>query len=58
MIPEKDYKMVEAMRKYGGNFVIALADLLQHADNINYAKLERAFSEYFKQYRKFGKQEL
>lgn len=36
MIPEQDYKMVEAMRKYGGSFVKALADLLERADINNY----------------------
>ena len=55
MIPEKDYKMVQAMRAYGGSFVVVLADLLERADPINYAKLENTFPEYFKQYREMSK---
>ncbi|MFA6097572.1 MAG: hypothetical protein WC788_08185 [Candidatus Paceibacterota bacterium] len=51
MIPEKDYPMYEAMKKYGGGFVQGLADLLQVADHENYAKLEKTFKEYFDRYR-------
>ena len=53
-IPEKDYPMYEAMQTYGGSFVKELGELLQRADHINYAKLEAAFPEYFKQYRKMA----
>ena len=46
--------MYEAMKMYGGSFVKQLAELLQRADHINYAKLEKTFPEYFKQYREMA----
>ena len=54
MIPEKDWEMYEAMKKYGGSFVVALAEVLARADSSNYSKLENAFPEYFAQYREMG----
>lgn len=50
-IPEKDYPMYEAMNQRGGSFVRALAKLLQHADPVNYKKLEETFPAYFLEYR-------
>ena len=47
-----DYYIREAMRSFGGSFVQALAECLEHADPINYAKLEAAFPEYIKEYQK------
>lgn len=38
------------MQSYGGSFVQALAECLDLADHINYAKLEKAFPEYFEKY--------
>lgn len=42
---------MNAMMKYGGSFVQSLAKAACHADPINYAKLKKAFPEYFEQYR-------
>lgn len=49
---EKDTYMIEAMEKYGGSFVKALAAMLWQADPINYNKLEKTFPEYFLEYKK------
>ena len=54
MIKEQDQDMYEAMRQYGGSFIQVLATLLQRADHVNYEKLERAFPEYFAEYRKMS----
>ena len=56
-IQEKDYYMWIAMKEYGGGFVKSLAEALVHADHMNYAKLEKAFPEYFAKYRKMAKKE-
>lgn len=44
--------MIEAMEKYGGSFVKALAAMLWQADPVNYKKLAETFPEYFKEYKK------
>ncbi len=54
MKKENDYYMRDAMRQYGGGFVMILGTLLEHADPINYEKLEKTFPEYFKDYREIG----
>lgn len=51
---DKDYPMMTAMLKYGGSFVKALANCLDHADPSNYAKLEAAFPEYCMHYREMA----
>ncbi len=53
MDTEQDYKIVEAMEKYGGSFVKALAVCLQKADLINFSKLRNTFSNYWEEYEKF-----
>ena len=53
----KDLKMIEAMEKYGGSFVKALANAMVHADPNNYIKLVSAFSNYVGEYRKMAKDE-
>lgn len=55
MTKEDDYYMLVAMREMGGSFIQQLAALLWSADSTNYAKLERAFPEYFAEYRDWGK---
>lgn len=57
MIPDKDIPMYEAMMKYGGGFVKAIAASLMHADTENYQKLERAIPEYFSEYRMMAEKE-
>ena len=49
---DKDYKMIENMERYGGSFVVALAECLTRADRYNYRKLIDAFPEYVAEYRK------
>lgn len=48
---DKDIDIIEAMEKYGGSFVVALAQAARRADSINLAKLKAAFPEYWEQYR-------
>lgn len=49
---DHEYKVVEAMEKYGGSFVKALAECFHHADRSNINKLKSAFPEYWGQYEK------
>ena len=51
MVPEKDIRVIEAMEKYGGSFVKALAECFRRADNNNYEKLKAVFTNYFNEYR-------
>ena len=59
MIPEPTRDemlgMVEAMHKYGGGFVKALAECFTLADSNNKTRLYRAFPEYVKQYTEWSK---
>ncbi len=55
MKQEDAYYMIIAMKRYGGSFVVQLANLLQVADSNNFAKLEDAFREYFAQYAEMAK---
>ncbi len=54
MVTEEDWYTVEAMQKFGGSFVQALAKCLHRADHINYKKLKDAFPEYINKYRVMG----
>ncbi len=58
MLTELDYATVEAMEKYGGSFVQALAALIRCADNINFKKLKKAFPEYWKQYEDMAAEDM
>ena len=49
---ENDYKIVEAMSKYGGRFVRMLAELARHADNSNLQKIKSTWQEYWLEYEK------
>ena len=44
--------VVEAMEKYGGSFVKALAEAFWRADRANFYKLQAAFEEYWQEYEK------
>ena len=46
----RKFAMINAMRKYGGGFVVSLADCFMRADSNNFNKLCRAFPEYVEQY--------
>jgi hypothetical protein len=47
--------VIEAMRKYGGSFVKALAHCFMVADHINLRKLEAAFPDEIRAYQKLIK---
>jgi len=51
---EKDFAVVEAMEKYGGSFVQALAELCHRADHINLQKIKDTWSEYWEEYTKMA----
>ena len=57
METEEDYLIVEAMEKYGGSFVKALAECFRRADSFNTIKLKNAFPEYWKQYKDMAKRD-
>lgn len=52
---DEELKIVEAMTKYGGSFVRALAEAFYHADPINFINLQTAFMEYWVEYEKMTK---
>jgi hypothetical protein len=45
-----DYDIIQAMRRFGGSFVRALAEAAQAADDVNFAKLKATWPEYWKKY--------
>lgn len=47
---DEDLKVIDAMQKYGGSFVKALASAACQADAFNLQKLKTAFPEYWQQY--------
>lgn len=50
METEQNFAVVEAMEKYGGSFVAALATAMRRADTQNFWKLRLAFPEIWNQY--------
>lgn len=56
MIPTEDWETWQAMMKYGGSFVRALAECMACADPINYEKLKATFKEYWREYERVAKQ--
>lgn len=50
---QEDWEIIEAMEKYGGNFVQAIAKACYCADGNNYMKIREAFPELFEEYKKF-----
>lgn len=52
---QEDWKIIEAMEKYGGSFASSIAKACYHADGINYTRLRSAFPELFEEYKKFIK---
>jgi len=51
MTPVRDDEILDAMERYGGSFVIALARLFQRADPHNQAILREAFRHVWIEYR-------
>ena len=47
----RDDEIVDAMQRYGGGFVVALARLFARADPENQAILKTAFARYWTEYR-------
>ena len=47
---DQDLKVIEAMEKFGGSFVVALAGAARRADQNNLAKIKQTWPEYWKQY--------
>ncbi len=43
---EEEFKVVEAMEKFGGSFVKSLAQCFYRADRNNIDKLKNTFNEY------------
>lgn len=52
---EADLKVIEAMEKYGGSFVVALAQAARRADFTNLAKIKATWPEYWQQYTDMAK---
>lgn len=52
----RDYWTIEAMSKYGGSFVKALAEAVRHADRQNLAKIKTTWVEYWTEYEKTGRE--
>lgn len=48
--PDLQYKVLEAMRTYGGSFVKQLSILYWYGDPNNQAKLLKCFADYFAHY--------
>ncbi len=44
------HETLDAMERFGGGFVQALAVAWRKADALNHAKLHRAFGHYYRQY--------
>lgn len=53
---EKDYFIVEAMEKWGGSFVQALAKLARAADPLNLGKIKVTWSNYWSEYEERGEE--
>ena len=54
MTHDEKLDMVDAMKRFGGGFVKALAECFVRADDDNLLRLERAFPEYVKKYREMA----
>lgn len=50
MMTKQEAKVIEAMDKYGGSFVKALAECFRCADPVNFMRLRDAFPNYWSQY--------
>lgn len=51
----RNYWTIEAMAKFGGSFVKALAEAARRADRQNLAKIKSAWPEYWEQYEADGR---
>lgn len=55
---ESDLRITEAMEKYGGSFVKALAVAARRADPYNLGKLRQTFKEYWSTYDEMSRPKL
>lgn len=55
---EEEFKVVEAMEKFGGSFVKSLAQCFYRADRNNIDKLKNTFNEYWEQYQSMADNKL
>ncbi len=51
---ERDYWTTEAMEKFGGSFVQALAECARRAEPVNMQKIKWAFEDYWMEYQRMG----
>ena len=49
----EDFRIIEAMSKYGGSFAKSIANTAKLADEHNYNKLKAAFPELWERYESF-----
>lgn len=54
---EQDYKVISAMRTYGGSFVNSLATCASYADSKNLAKIKATWPEVWEMYSGFAKRD-
>ncbi len=54
---DEEMYVVDAMKKYGGSFVKALAECFSRADINNVGRLKLAFPEYWEQYSEMAQKE-
>ncbi len=54
---DRDIKVVEAMERYGGSFVQALAVLARRADVVNLRRIKDTWPIYWKQYEEMARDE-
>lgn len=52
----KDYKIIEAMERFGGSFAKSIAVALQRADSTNYERLVEAFPDLMREYEEMANQ--
>ena len=50
----EEYEVIEAMKKYGGSFVVQLANLYERGDANNRLKIRLTWSEYWAQYKEMA----
>lgn len=53
---EQDYYTVIAMKRFGGSFVVKLAELAERADENNLQIIKFTWSEYWLDYQEKGKE--
>lgn len=52
----RNYWTIEAMAKFGGSFVKALAECARRADRQNLAKIKMTWPDYWKEYEQRGRE--